>query len=107
MEFYKISTALFASVYKVGLPAIFVVAVRAGRGHDTGGIDHLVLILGLSRRVGGHSRLPKLLNELSPIRILERNLQTIRALEPRKGEEVGKCGDPQSTVLDRFPFAVG
>ena len=46
------------------------------------GIEDFVLILGLCRLVSAHARVLQTLDELGPIRILQRDVHAIRTLAP-------------------------
>jgi hypothetical protein len=71
---------LFASVCEPRPFAPFLVATGARRSQRIGGLNHLVLVLGLGRPVSLHSCIPKLLDKFRPVRIIHRNGQAIRAL---------------------------
>jgi hypothetical protein len=93
--------ALFASVCEVGLFAVFVMTVGAGLRQGSRSVRYSILVFGLSSLVRRHASVPQALDELGPIRIPYRNIDSIRAFAAREVEQISNFGNRQCAILDR------
>ena len=99
--------SLFATVHESWLFTPFSVAAGACRRKRISGLNHLVLVLGLSRLVSFHSCIAQLLNKLRPVRIVHRNGHAIRASSSRDQEQIGGLRQSQCRVFYCLPTSEG